>query len=149
MKYHACVNRRVTSIASTRHTQSSHSFHDHPCLRWNDARMRKPGRSLGAALVFVLILLIRTYQAYVRPFLFGGCKFHPTCSEFAIEALQNHGAARGSILAAGRLVRCHPFGPGGLDPVPPVQPRAPGARKSHHSTLNTSPPNQASAANPR
>jgi putative membrane protein insertion efficiency factor len=64
------------------------------------------------------VFLIRCYQAMIRPFLIGACKFHPTCSEYAIEAFYTHGPWRGSILAVRRLVRCHPFSPGGIDPVP-------------------------------
>lgn len=65
------------------------------------------------------VAMIRAYQCMVRPFLIGSCKFHPTCSEYAIEALQTHGLIRGFILAVGRVGRCHPFTPGGIDPVPP------------------------------
>jgi putative membrane protein insertion efficiency factor len=68
----------------------------------------------------ILIALIRGYQCMVRPFLIGSCKFHPTCSEYAIEALQTHGLLRGSGLAFTRVLRCHPFSPGRIDPVPPV-----------------------------
>lgn len=70
------------------------------------------------------IALIRGYQralSPVLPALFGpscGCRFAPTCSHYAIEALQKHGLMTGSVLAAGRLLRCHPFHPGGIDPVP-------------------------------
>lgn len=65
-----------------------------------------------------LILLIRAYQCMIRPHLIGSCKFHPTCSEYAIEALQTHGFLRGFRLAFMRVLRCRPFGPGGMDPVP-------------------------------
>ncbi len=68
--------------------------------------------------VWVLVFLIRSYQAIIRPHLHGSCKFCPTCSQYAIEALLAHGLMRGSILAARRIVRCHPFTPGGIDPVP-------------------------------
>ncbi len=65
-----------------------------------------------------LILGVRLYQAALGPFLGGHCRFHPTCSHYAIEALRRHGAVRGSWLAMRRLVRCHPLGGGGIDPVP-------------------------------
>lgn len=68
--------------------------------------------------VVMLIALIRSYQAMVRPLLIGSCKFYPTCSEYAIEALRWHGLWRGSLLAVWRICRCHPFTPGGIDPVP-------------------------------
>ena len=64
------------------------------------------------------VTLIRAYQMMIRPFLIGSCKFHPTCSEYAIEALQTHGLFRGSRLAFTRVLRCHPFSPGHIDPVP-------------------------------
>ncbi|MCO6436609.1 MAG: membrane protein insertion efficiency factor YidD [Phycisphaerae bacterium] len=64
------------------------------------------------------VFLIRGYQFAIRPHLVGQCKFCPSCSEYAIEALQRHGAIRGSIMTARRLIRCHPFSRGGIDPVP-------------------------------
>jgi putative membrane protein insertion efficiency factor len=67
-------------------------------------------------------LLIRGYQALIRPWLIGSCKFHPSCSEYAIEALRVHGLWAGGWLTLRRLIRCHPVGPGGLDPVPPPRP---------------------------
>ena len=67
----------------------------------------------------VLILLVRAYQVVLSPLFTGCCRFEPSCSNFAIEALQVHGALKGTILAAWRLLRCHPFGPHGYDPVPP------------------------------
>jgi putative membrane protein insertion efficiency factor len=66
-----------------------------------------------------LILLIRLYQAAVSPHLGRWCRFEPSCSEYARQALERHGAARGAWLAARRLARCHPFCAGGHDPVPP------------------------------
>jgi putative membrane protein insertion efficiency factor len=75
----------------------------------------------------ILILLVRVYRAVVSPaqiFLFGagaGCRFEPSCSAYALTALQTHGAARGSWLAGKRICRCHPWGGCGHDPVPTVQ----------------------------
>ncbi|MDY0073724.1 MAG: membrane protein insertion efficiency factor YidD [Thauera sp.] len=66
----------------------------------------------------VLIALLRFYRYAISPMLGRNCRFHPTCSEYAIEAVQRHGALRGSWLAARRLGRCHPFNAGGYDPVP-------------------------------
>jgi len=68
---------------------------------------------------FFAIAMIRAYQAMIRPFLIGSCKFHPTCSEYAIEAVQTHGVIRGMWLSLSRIVRCHPFSRGRIDPVPP------------------------------
>ena len=65
-----------------------------------------------------LILAVRGYQVVLGPFLGGACRYYPSCSVYAIEALEKHGAARGSWLAARRILRCHPFRPGGYDPVP-------------------------------
>jgi len=69
-------------------------------------------------LVDIPIAAIRGYQAMIRPHLIGACKFCPTCSEYAMESLEVHGLLRGSVLTIRRLVRCHPFSRGGIDPVP-------------------------------
>jgi len=80
--------------------------------------------SVNRGMILIPITLIRFYQGIVRPLLIGSCKFCPSCSEYAIEALQRHGLLRGSCLALRRLCRCHPFSPGGIDPVPdPVVPQ--------------------------
>lgn len=65
------------------------------------------------------ILLIRAYQALLRPFMGGQCRYHPTCSEYAIAAYKEHGPWRGSWLTVHRLCRCHPLARGGFDPPPP------------------------------
>lgn len=62
--------------------------------------------------------LIRGYQRFVSPLLPARCRFYPSCSQYALEAVGRHGLIRGSWLAARRLLRCHPFHPGGFDPVP-------------------------------
>mgnify|MGYP001817128366 CR=1 FL=1 len=62
--------------------------------------------------------LIRAYQLTLSPFIGNQCRFHPSCSNYALEALDTHGALKGSWLALRRLGRCHPFTAGGLDPVP-------------------------------
>ena len=66
----------------------------------------------------VLIALVRFYRYAISPMLGRNCRFHPTCSEYAIEALERHGALRGGWMAAKRVGRCHPFNAGGYDPVP-------------------------------
>ncbi len=66
-----------------------------------------------------LIYLLRIYQRAISPLLGPRCRFYPSCSHYAVEAIQCHGALRGSALALGRITRCHPLNPGGLDPVPP------------------------------
>ena len=68
----------------------------------------------------LLVWLLRAYQLLLSPMLGQRCRFYPTCSNYAIEAIRTHGAARGSLLAARRLCRCHPWDDGGFDPVPPA-----------------------------
>ena len=67
----------------------------------------------------VLRALVRGYRYFLSPLLPPACRFHPSCSAYAEEALRAHGALRGGWLAAGRLCRCGPWHPGGVDPVPP------------------------------
>ena len=62
--------------------------------------------------------LVRGYQLVISPLLPPSCRFMPSCSQYALEAIVRHGAVKGTWLAARRLVRCHPFHPGGFDPVP-------------------------------
>ena len=66
----------------------------------------------------ILIGVIRVYQLTLSPLFGGSCRFLPTCSAYAIEALRTHGAVRGMLLAVRRLSACHPFGRSGFDPVP-------------------------------
>lgn len=66
----------------------------------------------------VLVLLVRGYQVSISPLLPPSCRYFPSCSAYAVEALERHGALKGSWLAARRILRCHPFTPGGYDPVP-------------------------------
>ena len=66
----------------------------------------------------VLLAVLDLYRAALRPFFPRACRFHPSCGDYAREAVQLHGAWAGARLAAARLARCHPFDPGGLDPVP-------------------------------
>lgn len=62
--------------------------------------------------------LVRAYQLFISPLMPPSCRFHPSCSEYALEALQRHGALRGLWLSVCRIARCHPWQPGGHDPVP-------------------------------
>lgn len=71
-------------------------------------------RTLTKALVF----FIRSYQLTLGAALPKSCRFHPSCSQYALEAVKVHGPGRGTVLAAKRVLRCHPFNPGGYDPVP-------------------------------
>jgi putative membrane protein insertion efficiency factor len=66
----------------------------------------------------VLLALLRVYQYLIRPLLGSNCRFYPSCSDYAREAVERHGAMKGSWLALRRILRCHPYHPGGYDPVP-------------------------------
>jgi hypothetical protein len=68
----------------------------------------------------MLHLLVRGYRLVLAPYLGGRCRYLPSCSEYALEALETHGAAKGAWLAVRRLGRCHPLGGHGPDPVPPL-----------------------------
>ena len=67
---------------------------------------------------WLIIKLIRGYQYLLSPWLGNHCRFYPSCSAYALEAIERHGAAHGSWLAAKRICRCHPWNEGGFDPVP-------------------------------
>jgi len=79
---------------------------------------------------WVLIGLVRVYQVTLSPLLGPVCRYYPSCSHYAVEALDRHGAIRGSWLTVRRLGRCHPWAPGGVDHVPPVR-TARGAAATH------------------
>jgi len=66
----------------------------------------------------VLLALVRAYQYTLRPLLGANCRFYPSCSDYAREAIETRGALKGSWLALRRVLRCHPYHPGGYDPVP-------------------------------
>jgi len=72
-------------------------------------------KGLGAR---ALILLIKFYQVAISPLKPASCRFYPTCSQYALEAIGKYGALKGGWLAVRRIGRCHPFNPGGYDPVP-------------------------------
>ncbi len=69
-------------------------------------------------LRYLLIIPVRLYQILISPMLPPSCRFTPSCSQYAVEALRKHGAIKGSWLAIKRIMRCHPWGGSGYDPVP-------------------------------
>jgi putative membrane protein insertion efficiency factor len=75
----------------------------------------------------LLLLLLRAYKLGISPVLGQNCRFYPSCSDYAAEAIRQHGAAKGSMLAARRLCKFHPWHPGGLDPLPKKSSGAPAA----------------------
>lgn len=91
----------------------------------------------------LLLLPIRFYQYALSPLMASHCRHIPTCSQYAIEAIQHHGAIKGSAYATARLLRCHPWGKGGYDPVPGTETStAPakgqgGITEQSHSTIQT------------
>lgn len=77
-------------------------------------------KALSRIIAIPLLLIIRGYQLFISPFLGQNCRFYPTCSCYAHEALQQHGALKGSILSIKRIVKCQPMHAGGIDLVPKV-----------------------------
>lgn len=66
----------------------------------------------------ILLLFIRDYQKYLSPFLGKNCRFYPTCSQYTYEAIEKYGCCKGMFLGIKRILKCHPFHPGGNDPLP-------------------------------
>jgi putative membrane protein insertion efficiency factor len=81
-------------------------------------RPHTPVGWLLAPVTWLFVLLIRFYQLFISPGLPASCRFAPSCSAYTLEAVQRHGALKGVWLGARRLIRCHPWHPGGYDPVP-------------------------------
>ncbi|GAB4290872.1 MAG: membrane protein insertion efficiency factor YidD [Roseovarius sp.] len=79
-------------------------------------------------LARLLALPVHAYRLLLSPWIGGHCRYQPTCSAYALEALERHGALRGGWLALRRILRCHPWGASGLDPVPDPPPRGGGRR---------------------
>jgi uncharacterized protein len=80
----------------------------------------KRGTSAPSLSAWILLGILRVYIVFLSPFFGGACKFYPSCSNYAVEAIARHGARRGMALAARRLLRCRPFTQGGFDPLPDV-----------------------------
>jgi uncharacterized protein len=83
-----------------------------------NAHLNGRAKSIGA---WVLLAFVRVYIVFLSPFFGGACKFYPSCSNYAHEAIAKYGARRGFVLAAQRLLRCRPFTKGGFDPVPETE----------------------------
>ncbi|MFQ5346563.1 MAG: membrane protein insertion efficiency factor YidD [Rhodothalassiaceae bacterium] len=81
-------------------------------------------------LAHLLLALVRGYRLFLSPLVAPSCRFQPTCSAYAIEAVRRHGGLRGGWLAIRRIGRCHPWGGSGYDPVPDGSPAPPSARPS-------------------
>jgi putative membrane protein insertion efficiency factor len=90
--------------------------------------MHKAG---GGVTAQVGIAAVRAYQWTVRPVIGPHCRFWPSCSDYAIEALRTHGAARGAIMASKRILRCNPWHEGGVDPVPGIEGNGAGGNMGH------------------
>jgi putative membrane protein insertion efficiency factor len=101
----------VTGMRATSEHDSAHEEHDHH--DGVDHVEPRPG-----PVAWVLLLPIKLYRKAISPFLPPACRFYPSCSAYAVEALTRHGAGRGSYLALRRLLRCGPWTPPGRDPVP-------------------------------
>lgn len=84
-----------------------------------------------------MVVLIWAYRATLGPIVGGQCRYHPSCSQYGLDALREHGAIRGTWLTVRRLARCHPFVKGGYDPVPPAERRAGGATAGTPRPENT------------
>jgi len=89
---------------------------------------------------YVLIGLLKAYRFAISPLYGQVCRYHPTCSAYALEAVQAHGALRGTWLAMRRVARCHPWAAGGLDPVPPPKNRRSSTAPSSMATPTTGEP---------
>ncbi|MEO0317545.1 MAG: hypothetical protein RL404_1222 [Pseudomonadota bacterium] len=84
----------------------------------------------------LLLFLLRGYKLCVSPFLGQNCRFYPSCSDYAQQAISTHGALHGGLLAGRRLCKCHPWHPGGLDPVPPADhPNSANVQPTIHSPM--------------
>ncbi len=89
---------------------------------------------------YVLIALLKAYRFAISPLYGQVCRYHPTCSAYALEAVQTHGAVRGTWLAMRRVARCHPWAAGGLDPVPSPKNRRSSTPQAAMATPTTGEP---------
>ncbi|HIV36409.1 MAG TPA: membrane protein insertion efficiency factor YidD [Candidatus Gemmiger stercorigallinarum] len=82
---------------------------------------------------YLMLLLIRFYQKFISPLFLPCCRFYPTCSAYAFTAIERFGAIKGGYLALRRILKCHPFHPGGYDPVPEKKPGKKERDRHYHS----------------
>ena len=101
------------------------------------SRLRRMVQGASRLPQKTLVALVKTYRLLLSPWLGSSCRFEPTCSAYSLQALQQQGAAKGSLLTVYRLVRCHPWCSGGYDPVPSSALRPPSGRFSLFTRLVT------------
>ena len=93
--------------------------------------------TIGRALAYPLIVLVRGYQRFISPMTPPSCRYYPSCSSYAVTALQRFGLVKGGSLATRRLLRCHPWAPGGVDHVPETTSTRP-SPPANHTPLSSS-----------
>lgn len=81
--------------------------------------MEKARKTLRGIIIFIPLVLIKVYQKLISPMIGPSCRFHPSCSYYAVQALKQHGLLIGGWLSIKRILKCHPLHPGGVDHVPP------------------------------
>ena len=122
------IRRKLREIVRAHRAALAALRRDHPREARREprrSRMPRPPRRSSCSLrcaaprmKTIFLALIRAYQYALRPMLGSNCRFYPSCSDYAREAIEKHGALRGLWLAVRRVARCHPYHPGGFDPVP-------------------------------
>jgi putative membrane protein insertion efficiency factor len=95
---------------------------------------------------YVPVYLLKAYRLLISPLYGQTCRFYPSCSAYALEAFETHGVFRGGYLTVRRLLRCHPWNPGGIDPVPPLRRRTPMDRADESAATRNDAPSTRRAA---
>jgi putative membrane protein insertion efficiency factor len=112
------IDVRPVNLSSGKFVSATEQWRSEDRRRENNRAAVAPQRKLSATGQWLLLGFVHLYRVFLSPFLGGACKFYPSCSQYAQEAIALHGAKRGSWLALKRLGRCRPFTKGGFDPVP-------------------------------